>query len=90
MKDKKVYYYTSLTDEVEPETIKEVLIDEKYKYESNNPFYKIAEFVYYNIVMRPIATGICIAKKVKWINKKLLKQEDSIKKMKLVPNTAVI
>lgn len=74
MKNKRTYYYKSLNDEVEHSTIKEIVIDDKYKYQSSNIFYRAVEFIYYNIVMKPVAFAICKAKKVKWVNKKLLKQ----------------
>ena len=74
MKKQKAFYYTSLEDEVEKQTLSEIIIDQNYKYTSNNFFYKIFEFIYYYIIMRPVAFCICKAKRVKWINKKALKQ----------------
>ena len=74
MKKEKTFYYKTLEDEVEEQTLSEITIDQNYKYTSNNPFYKFFEFIYFNIVMKPVAFFICKLKKVKWINKKALKQ----------------
>lgn len=74
MAKQKTFYYSSLQDEVEQQTLTEITIDKDYKYTSENVFYKVFEFVYFNIIMKPVAFCICKLKHVKWVNKKLLKQ----------------
>lgn len=72
-KDKRVFYYKSLTDDVEDDGIKDKVIDEKYKYIHKNIFYRFFGGIYYWCIIRPSAFVYTKIKKVKIENKKALK-----------------
>ena len=72
---KQTFYYTELTDDVYDDHIKEKVIDEKYKYYSKNWFYRFVEFVYYHIIIFPIAFIYCrLIKHIKYVGRKKLKK----------------
>lgn len=75
MKDKKVYYYKSETDDFVGQNIKKVEISESYKYINKNILWNIASFIVYRIIAMPIAFIYCKAFfGLKFVNKKALKE----------------
>lgn len=76
MKNQKVIYYSDLLNDDFSGTAKNKLkITNKYRYIITNPIYKIVSFIVYRIIVTPIAfIYIKFIKKVKFENKKVLKQ----------------
>jgi hypothetical protein len=75
MKRKIIKYKDDRNDEVIHINRKTITIDENYKYIKKNIFWKVNQFIVYNIFIRPFA---CIYIKLKFhqktINKKILKK----------------
>lgn len=75
MKKQKIYYYENLSDEVLDDNVNPPIIDEKYVYVSKNPFYKFFTAIYYRCIIFPIAWIYCkLIKRIKYVNKKVLKK----------------
>ena len=69
-----IYYYNTLEDEVCFDKISEPVIDDKYKYVSHNWFYNFITFIYYRIIIFPIAFAYSkIIKRIKFVNAKAVK-----------------
>ncbi len=75
MKDQKVYYYKSETDDFVGQNIKKVEINENYKYINKNILWNITSFIVYRIIAMPIAFLYCkIVFGLKFVNKKVLNE----------------
>lgn len=73
-KETKQFFYETLYDDVCDDNIKELVIDDKYKYYSKNIFYCAMTAVYYRAIIYPIAFIHCkIKKHIKYIGKEKLK-----------------
>ena len=52
----KTFYYESFSDDFAvTQNLHSDIVDEKYKYESKNPFYHIFAFIVYQIIVKPLA-----------------------------------
>ena len=52
----KTFYYESFSDDFAvTQNLHSDIVDDKYKYESKNPFYHIFAFVVYQIIVKPLA-----------------------------------
>ncbi len=70
-----IYYQNELEDEIIDFKIKKKEINEKYKYIHKTPFYKILSFITYRLIAFPIFFSYFkIFKRIKYINKKVLKK----------------
>ena len=72
---KQTFYYSELTDDVYDDHIKEKILDEHYGYYGKNWFYRFIEFVYYHIIIFPVAFFYCrVVKRIKYVGREKLKQ----------------
>lgn len=75
MKKQKVYYFKTLSDEVEIDDIKPKKIDKNFKYETKNPFLKFWEWFYYRVIIFPIGWFWCRIKKgIKYVGAKKIRK----------------
>lgn len=71
---KQVYTYTELTDEVVDDKIDEPVIDASYKYVSHNWFYNFITFIYFRLIIFPVAFIYTkLIKRIKIVGAKKLK-----------------
>lgn len=71
----KLYYTNELTDEVLEFNNKQKNINNKFKYISKNPFFKLLSFLTYRLILTPFAwISFKLFKRIKFINKHILKQ----------------
>ena len=73
MKKQKTMYYSSYDDDSCGDEIGGLVIDENYDYLPKNIFYRLVKFIYYRLIILPIAFIYCkLIKRIKFVNKKVI------------------